>query len=145
MKHEKEKPTPTQTAPTREYIINELLESQFIPNYIKKIADPSDIEFLEDAENDVWLIVLSIPEEKLKGIYNGNLNNLRRFVSGIIHRQIKSTSSSYYRTYKRPLKYIDSTPLTLEEKEDIGVFSNADHSGDTAFADKIKYKPYKTK
>ena len=138
MTRKKNQPAPT--AHTPESVKRELYESNFIPNYLRQLSHPTDEQFLSDLEQDIWVIVCSLSDEKLINIYNGNLNNLRRYVAGIIHRQLKSTSSSYYRTYKRPLKYIDSTPLTLAEKEDLGVFSNADHTHDTEFIDKINVR-----
>ena len=142
IKSEKEKKNNATPSPiTREQIIKSLQETNFIPSYIRRLAHHTDGDFIDDLEQEIWVVVCGLSDEKLKAIYNGNINNLRRYVAGVIHRQIKSTTSAYYRTYKRPFFQTDkNTTYTLAEKEELNLFTPEwyDEVNETDFTDKIK-------
>lgn len=138
---------------TRDEILSELYATEFIPNYIKKLANGSDQPFLEDLEQEVWLIVSQLSEERLRELYyqhpkkhpNGDINNVRRFVAGIIYRQEKSVTSAYYKQYKKPLEKLDkNNELSLAEKEACGLFSKQfefeAHDGELDWSDNIRYE-----
>lgn len=139
-KNGKGKTTHTPDPIARELILKKIIETNFIPSYIRKLAHPTDEQFLEDIEQDVFLILCSMSDEKLNEIYNGEIKNLRGYVSGIIHRQIKSTTSSYYRTYKRPLFKTKENPLSLAQQEVCGLFPNEwyEEVENTDFSNKIR-------
>lgn len=141
MDNEKEKTTHNADSNAREQIIKKLFDTNFIPSYIRTLAHPTDAEFLEDLEQDIYTIVCSLPTDKLIDIYRGDINRLRRYVAGIIHRQIKSTTSAYYRTYKRPTEKLDKNDtFSLAEKEQLNLFTSEyyDELENTDFSDKIK-------
>lgn len=126
---------------TREQILKNLQETNFIPSYIRRLSHATDGEFIDDLEQEIWVVVCALSDEKLKAIYSGNINNLRRYVAGVIHRQIKSTTSAYYRTYKRPFFQTDkNTTYTLAEKEELNLFTVEwyDEVNETDFTDRIK-------
>lgn len=141
VKEGKEKKTHTPEPIARERIIKKLYETNFIPSYIRTLAHPTDAEFLNDLEQDIYLIVCSLSEEKLNDIYQGDINRLRRYVSGIIHRQIKSTTSAYYRRYKRPYEMTDkNNKYTLAQKEELNLYTSEyyEELENTDFSEKIK-------
>lgn len=92
------------TIPDKPTILQELYDTGFIPAYCRTVnrGKYNDTD-IEDIEQEVWLIVCSMPEERLQFLYNQGkgINGVRRFCSGIISRQINSVTSPIYRTYKR--------------------------------------------
>lgn len=131
---------------TREEILKELYDTQFVPNYIRKLALPSDQPYLDDLEGDVWVILCEIPEQRLIDIYNQggrpSINNIRKLASGIIYRQEHSETSTYYKRYKRPHLNDDTTPgVSLEWREACGMLDERwerdAHEGENDFAENI--------
>lgn len=131
---------------TREEILKELYDTQFVPNYIRKLALPSDQPYLDDLESDIYLVLCEMPEERLVEIYNQpprpSINNVRRLVSGIIYRQEHSQTSAYFKKYKRPHLNDDTTPdVSLEWKEACGLLDERwerdAHEGENDFAENI--------
>lgn len=83
---------------TKEEIINELYNTQFVENYTKRLLKQQ--EFLEDAIAEVWLMIAEIPEERFQQLYEERgIDKVRQFVGGIINRQINSKNSKFYYTY----------------------------------------------
>lgn len=83
---------------TKNEILNELYETDFVKKYTAKLLKQKD--FLQDAEQEIWLIICNQPSERIENLYeNGGINKVRQFVSGIISRQINSTTSNFYNTY----------------------------------------------
>lgn len=94
----------------RTQILTELYDTGFIQNYTKTFVRANDIDSVDDEIQEIWLIACEIPEEKLQEMYaKGGINAVRRFLSGIIHRQMCSTTSLIYRRYRRPLTNTYST------------------------------------
>ena len=56
-------------------------------------------EFLDDIVQEVSLILLEYPNDKLNKIVEEN--HLNAFISGILVKQLYSTNSAFYRTYRR--------------------------------------------
>lgn len=56
-------------------------------------------EFLDDIVQEVSLILLEYPNDKLNKIVEEN--HLNAFISGVLVKQLYSTNSSFYRTYRR--------------------------------------------
>jgi len=55
----------------------------------------------DDITQDIWLIILELPQEKWSKLYNqGSSLHIIQYVSGLIYRQINSTTSSIYMKYK---------------------------------------------
>lgn len=114
---------------TKEEILLELYDTMFVPNYIKKLANSSDQPFLEDLENDIWVILYSQPEERIQNLYysqkRNQINAVRRFTAGCIHRSIRSTTSPYYRLYKKMNSMMDKNyEKSLAEKEQLGLMTD---------------------
>lgn len=83
---------------TKEEILKELYNTQFVENYTKRLLKQQ--EFLEDAVGEIWLIVAELPEDKLQNLYNeGGINKVRQLISGIVSRQINSKNSKFYYKY----------------------------------------------
>lgn len=93
---------------TKNEIITELYNTEFIQKYCRKIfKNTQDID-IEDVIQHCWLQILETDDQRLIDIYNKKgLNGVRQFVSGIISRQVNSTRSSLYYLYiKKNVKNI---------------------------------------
>lgn len=113
---------------SREEILDELIATGFIEKYARQLSKACDEDYIEDGIQDIWLIILNLSEEKLQDLYysqkTNNINAVRRYCSGIIHRQIVSTSSAYYKQYHKPHLYDDeNTSYSIADKEELGLFA----------------------
>ena len=87
---------------TRDEILVELYNTQFVENYAKKFVKGNDIENLEDEIQELYLIAAEIPEERLINMYRADgINGVRRFMAGVIHRQMNSTTSLIHSKYRK--------------------------------------------
>lgn len=104
---------------SRDEILDELYKTGFVENYVKQLAKANDIEFLDDEKQEIWLIICKIPDKRIIELYNGDINNVRKFVSGVIHRQMKSVTSSIHTKYRRHTdRWQSTTPMTVQQLED---------------------------
>lgn len=99
-------------------IITELYETHFVENYARKIAGELDKPFLDDIIGDLYVMICEQRADTIQSIYNGcGINCFRRYVSGLIVRQMKSTNSKVWRKYKKNADKTQplSTVTNLEE------------------------------
>lgn len=82
----------------RDDIIQWLIESCFIENYIIKLAPYSENN-IDDKIQDIYLLILEIPQSKWDDLVRQGFSAIKAYLSGLIHRQIRSISSSTYATY----------------------------------------------
>lgn len=82
-------------------IISELYATRFVENYTRKIASGIDLAIFQDIIGEIYLKICELPEKVITEIYNGcGINCFRRYVSGLIYRQVKSSNSTIYWKYK---------------------------------------------
>ena len=87
---------------TRDQIIEELARTCFVENYARKIAKAADMVYFEDIVGDLWLAVCELPVTLVTEIYNKcGIDCFRKYVSGVIYRQMRSTNSKVFRRYKK--------------------------------------------
>lgn len=87
---------------SKEQILTELYETHFVENYTHKLASNADMEMFDDIVGEIYVIICELPAKLITQIYNGcGINCFRRYVSGIINKQIRSNNSRVYRVYKR--------------------------------------------
>lgn len=100
-------------------ILQELYNTQFVENYLKTFVRSNDIDFVQDEIQDIYLIVGEMNEERLKGFYDkGGINAVRRFVAGVIYRQMNSTTSKIHALYRKRQSFISSTNgMTTDQLE----------------------------
>lgn len=101
---------------TNNQIVEELISTGFVKNYVRKraIGWPQ-----EDIEQDIYLILLDYP--LLDEIYSiGGINKVRALTAGIIQRHL-SEKGKGYRLYKREIKYTDEEipEIGYEQKQNI--------------------------
>lgn len=86
-------------SPKKEDIIEWLIDSCFIENYIIKLSDWNETN-IDDIIQDVYLDLLELPQEKYDLLTYQGYGAIKAYVSGMIYRQIKSGSSPIYYRYK---------------------------------------------
>lgn len=86
-------------------ILNWLYNRGLVQNYIRKLEyDTIDEETLLDEIQEVWLYLIE-KKDKLKELYDTQgITGLTAYVSGIIARQVHSSTSLVYNKYKRDYK-----------------------------------------
>lgn len=93
---------------TKNEIIEELYNTGFVKNYLKKRLKGED--FIEDCENDIYVMLLEYP--RLISLYNeGGINKIRQLSSGMIIRHISSKGVAE-RKYRRG---INATKEKIDE------------------------------
>lgn len=87
---------------TRNEIITELYKTQFVEKYAAMFMSEADRINKQDIIQDLYLMVCELNPERLCAIYDsGKINGVRRFVAGLIIRQMRSDHSEIYRRYTR--------------------------------------------
>ena len=108
---------------SREKILDELVKSGFIEWYTLQLMSKTsgfivqtDEEYQEYIQ-EIWLQICEIQEDKLIDLYNEN--KLKAYVSGLIHRNVKSnTSPAYTHIRKQNNKYIRKSDDDWEKYSD---------------------------
>ena len=108
---------------SREKILDELVKSCFIEWYTLQLMSKTsgfivqtDEEYQEYIQ-EIWLQICEIQEDKLIDLYNEN--KLKAYVSGLIHRNVKSnTSPAYTHIRKQNNKYIRKSDDDWEKYSD---------------------------
>ena len=88
---------------TRQEILKALYDSEFIHYYCVDIGDTAlDKANMDDIIQDIWVMICSSKPGVLERLWDeGGLNQVRKYCSGMISRQLHSKSSTIYRRYKR--------------------------------------------
>lgn len=82
---------------TKTEIVQELYDTEFVQKYSPQFVMQKDLT--DDFIQEVWLEIMEIPEDKLKAMYEADgINGVRKYVSGLIIRTLKSdTSRAHYK------------------------------------------------
>lgn len=82
-------------------IITELYHTRFVEGYAGRFLDERDTGDRDDIVQEIYLMVCELNGDFLKATYTaGGINAIRRFVSGLICRQLLSDNSKVYRKYR---------------------------------------------
>lgn len=108
---------------SRDSILDELVKSGFIEWYTLQLMSKTsgfivqtDEEYQEYIQ-EIWLQICEIQDDKLIDLYNEN--KLKAYVSGLIHRNVKSnTSPAYTHIRKQNNKYIRKSDDDWEKYSD---------------------------
>lgn len=86
---------------TKVLIIEKLAKEKQIEQWVKNVSR-TDLKrkFLEDLTQDIYLKLLSMPDEKIETLYE--TGELPFFVNRVIMNNINSTTSPYYQKYIKP-------------------------------------------
>lgn len=107
----------------KEKILNELLNSGFIEWYTLQLMSKTSGFIMQNDEEyqeyiqEIWLQICEIQEDKLIDLYTEN--KLKAYISGLIHRNVKSnTSPAYTHIRKQNNKYIRKSDDDWEKYSD---------------------------
>lgn len=90
---------------TKNQIIEKLYKENFIQNIIKRYTTKLNLEDEEDVSQEIYLILLEMPEEEIVRLFN--VNQLNFYVVRIIKNQLLSTTSMVYKLYlKNKINYV---------------------------------------
>lgn len=107
----------------RDIILQELTHSGFIEWYTLQLMsrtsgfiERTDEEYQEYVQ-EIWLQICEIPEDKLVSLHLDK--KLKAFISGLIHRNVKSnTSPAYSHIRKQNNRYVRKTDDDWEKYSD---------------------------
>lgn len=105
---------------TKEQCIEELIKTGFVENYCKKVS--YNKRDLKDIVQDIYIMVYDLPEEQVVDLFvQGGVNQLRKFVSGLIVRQLCSKNGKIRKKYDLSNISFDDKYIfmTDEETEDV--------------------------
>ena len=101
-------------------ITEELIKTNCIPNYVKKIA--YNKRDLDDIIQDIYILIYELPDDQVVRLFiQGGVNQLRKFVSGLIVRQLCSKNGKIRKKYDLSNISFDDKYIfmTDEETEDV--------------------------
>ena len=108
---------------SREKILDELVKSCFIEWYTLQLMSKTSGFIMQNDEEyqeyiqEIWLQICEIQDDKLIDLYKEN--KLKAYVSGLIHRNVKSnTSPAYTHIRKQNNKYIRKSDDDWEKYSD---------------------------
>ena len=108
---------------SREKILDELVKSCFIEWYTLQLMSKTSGFIMQNDEEyqeyiqEIWLQICEIQEDKLIDLYTEN--KLKAYISGLIHRNVKSnTSPAYTHIRKQNNKYIRKSDDDWEKYSD---------------------------
>jgi len=82
---------------TKNQIIEKLFRDKFIQNIIKKYTTKLTNEDEEDVVQEIFLVLLEMPEEEIVQLFNNNQLNF--YIVKIIKNQLLSTTSKVFKLY----------------------------------------------
>ena len=94
----------------REEVLNYLISTNLVENYIKKIGLSCDLEIYDDVVQECWLQICEITEQKWidlisQGTEKDKYTKCRAYCSGLIYKNIRSDSSKLYNKLKKHKQY----------------------------------------
>ena len=85
---------------TRVEILDELYRSGWVEMDARKFLGAADRIYADDIIAELWLIICELPARLVEEIYGGcGEECLRRYISGLIKNQLRSTNSRIYKKY----------------------------------------------
>lgn len=90
---------------TNNEIIEKICKQKLVPHLISNITKTQN-ESLKDLEQDIYLSLLEMDNEKLNGIYERN--QLTFWIVRMLQNQIHSVNSPYYTKYRKFLLLSDN-------------------------------------
>lgn len=112
---------------SRNDILTELYNCGFVRRYLWSVMRERDYVYAEDYEQEIWLILAEMSEDKWDDVYHhttaeGNMDDVFRYVSGLIRRQVMSDHSRLFYLYHQRQQAIDHSGESMESLEWRGAF-----------------------
>jgi hypothetical protein len=94
----------------REEVLNYLISTNLVENYIKKIGLSCDLEIYDDVVQECWLQICEITEQKWIDLISQSsekdkYTKCRAYCSGLIYKNIRSDSSKLFNKLKKYKQY----------------------------------------
>lgn len=81
---------------TRESLMKWLSDSGWVEGRIGRVISPLDRPYFEDYVQEVWVQILSVPEDKIMDIWYRGKGKFVNYIKAIIVNNVRSTSSNLY-------------------------------------------------
>lgn len=87
-------------------LLCEIYKLGLVDNYIKKLSFSNDYEQIEDITQEIWLQICEVSTEKWEqllsqGTEKDRLKAVRGYISGMVHRNVRSTNSKVWYKLKK--------------------------------------------
>ena len=98
------------TLEERNKLFEEIQQLGLVENYTKKLCNSQDFNQFDDTVQEVWLQLCEVPLNKWddllqQGTEKDRLKAVRGYISGVLHRSIRSNSSRLYNKLKKHQRY----------------------------------------
>lgn len=99
---------------TTQDILTELYNTHFVENYARKFCGVADMQYYDDIVQELYLLLCEKSDTIQAAYSKGGINAVRRYASGLITRQLRSTrSNSIYQKYT--IRVYTEIPTPTEE------------------------------
>lgn len=88
-------------------IIEKIAKDRLVEHIVKRKTD----EHVDDLSQDIYEILLDKPASLIEQLYERG--ELQYYIGRVAHNNIFSTTSGYYRTYKKPEQHIKIDDLNI--------------------------------
>ena len=89
--------------PTKNDILLQLHSTKFVANYTRQMATAYDWPDLDDIVAEIYLMLCELDDSFVVTMYTGGgIDAVRRYVSGVIWKQLHSCNSKVFYKYRRP-------------------------------------------
>ena len=88
-------------SPDKKDIIEWLIKSHFVENYIIKLCSNNDVDIVDDVIQEIYLMLCEIPQERWDEITYQGYGAIKAYTSGLICRQVVSNTSIIYNKFKK--------------------------------------------
>ena len=92
-----------------QYIVDNKIVESLVKDYMV------ELQFKDDLIQEIYIILLTSKQDKLKELIQKN--QIRFYIARLIKNQYFSKTSSFYRTYKRPLLNKETLKNILDKEE----------------------------
>lgn len=123
-------------------IMKWLYDRGLIQNYVRKLEyETIDDETIQDEIQEIWLMVLE-KKDYFKTLYDEQgITGLTAVISGLVHRQVHSNTSTVYNKYKRDYKrFIHISEQCWSDFDNTGKMLNYNDDYSTVETDDEKLK-----
>lgn len=86
---------------TRQSLMKWLSDSGWVEGRIGKVISPLDRPYFEDYVQEVWVQILSVPEDKIMDIWYRGKGKFVNYIKSIIINNVRSTSSHLYSNIRK--------------------------------------------
>lgn len=99
-------------------MLNKIMTELYVTNQVRDIITNMAVNEndADDLEQEIYQILLEYDEEKIIDMYRKK--QLKFFIVGVVQRQYHSTTSPYFKKYKKYYSLVDANHINNQENYD---------------------------